>query len=449
MTKGEGVVLTALSLFSGIGGLDIAAHAAGIETVGFCEIEPFAVKVLERRFPGIENHGDITRFTNRRLRELGGSPFLRFKCPADYDGTIDVVHGGFPCQDLSVAGKQKGLSGERSGLWFEMLRVISELRPAYVVAENVRGAVNLALPAVASGLEGEGYEVWSFVVPASAFGAPHRRERLFVLGVRRDVADAFAERLQRGEWRGAFLEQGAPALEPASECGEGGLWPTPSVHGNYNRRGLSANSGDGLATAVKMWPTAQAREWKGSSGRSLKGKEIDLPTAIKTASIKTSDQLNPAWVEILMGFPLGWTDPDCDEPEPWPGWPAMMGENILWATPNCMDTLPSRSYEAMKKQALNGARKNRSRPGNLREQIDPEMCKAYEDASHENGGNVKAIEVHRQYLYEPPRTCTKLPNRAARLKCLGNAVVPQQAYPFFKAIMEIERRTTNEDVKPV
>jgi len=439
----------ALSLFSGIGGLDIAAHAAGIETVGFCEIEPFAVKVLERRFPGIENHGDITRFTNRRLRELGGSPFLRFKCPADYDGTIDVVHGGFPCQDLSVAGKQKGLSGERSGLWFEMLRVISELRPAYVVAENVRGAVNLALPAVASGLEGEGYEVWSFVVPASAFGAPHRRERLFVLGVRRDVADAFAERLQRGEWRGAFLEQGAPALEPASECGEGGLWPTPSVHGNYNRRGLSANSGDGLATAVKMWPTAQAREWKGSSGRSLKGKEIDLPTAIKTASIKTSDQLNPAWVEILMGFPLGWTDPDCDEPEPWPGWPAMMGENILWATPNCMDTLPSRSYEAMKKQALNGARKNRSRPGNLREQIDPEMCKAYEDASHENGGNVKAIEVHRQYLYEPPRTCTKLPNRAARLKCLGNAVVPQQAYPFFKTIMEIERRTTNEDVKPV
>ena len=103
--------MKALSLFSGIGGLDIAAHAAGIETVAFCEIEPFAVKVLERRFPAVENHGDITRFTNRTLRELGGSPFHRFKCPADYDGTIDVVHGGFPCQDLSVAGKQRGLSG--------------------------------------------------------------------------------------------------------------------------------------------------------------------------------------------------------------------------------------------------------------------------------------------------------------------------------------------------
>ncbi len=113
--------IKALTLFSGIGGLDIAAHAAGIETVAFCEIEPFACRILERRFPGVENLGNVMHFTNRRLRELGGSPFIRFKCPADYAGAIDVVHGGFPCQDLSVAGKQRGLSGDRSGLWFEMV----------------------------------------------------------------------------------------------------------------------------------------------------------------------------------------------------------------------------------------------------------------------------------------------------------------------------------------
>ena len=352
-----------LSLFSGIGGLDLAAEWAGMETVAFCEIEPYAVKVLERRFQGIENHGDITRFTNRTLRELGGSPFHRFKCPADYNGTIDVVHGGFPCQDLSVAGKQKGLSGERSGLWFEMLRVIAECRPAFVLAENVRGAVNLALDTVQAGMEDEGYKVWAFVLPAAAFGAPHKRERLFVIGVRSDVAHAFAERLQRGERGYAFLEQGAPALEPASERCEGGLWPTPCVHGNYNRRGLSENSGDGLATAVaKMWPTPKRQNANGGPCRHGDG-GLDLQTA-------ANGTLNPAWVEILMGFPLGWTDLDCDEPEPWPGWPALMGES--------------------------------------------------------------------QYPYEPPRVGTGIPNRAKRLKALGNAVVPQQAYPIFKAIMEVE-----------
>ena len=291
-----------LSLFSGIGGLDLAAEWAGMETVAFCEIEPFAVQVLERRFPAIENHGDITRFTNRTLRELGGSPFHRFKCPADYNGTIDVIHGGFPCQDLSVAGKQAGLEGARSGLWFEMLRVIAECRPAFVLAENVRGAVNLALDTVYSNLVGEGYKVYPYVIPASAVGAPHKRERLFVVGVRKDVAYAYAERLQGRERGFAFLEQGAPALESASERGEGCLWPTPCVHGNYNRRGLSETSGDGLATAVRMWPTPTAHN----------AKEMAAPSEHQrntpTLAAQAGGALNPPWVEWLMGWPIGWTD---------------------------------------------------------------------------------------------------------------------------------------------
>ena len=156
--------LKALSLFSGIGGLDLAAEMAGIETVALCEIEPFPVEVLKKRFPDVPIFGDV-----RKLKR------------GDIDGTIDIIHGGFPCQDLSQAGKQAGLEGARSGLWFEMLRVISEFRPRYVVAENVRGAVNLALDTVQAGMEDEGYKVWAFVLPAAAFGAPHQRERLFVV----------------------------------------------------------------------------------------------------------------------------------------------------------------------------------------------------------------------------------------------------------------------------
>lgn len=190
-------LMKGISLFTGIGGLDLAAEAFDIFPVAFCETEPFACEILSRRWPNVPNVKDIRKFTNQSLKELGGSPFEFFSTPSDFEA--EVVYGGFPCQDLSVAGKQKGLKAERSGLWFEMLRVISELRPAYVLAENVRGACNLALPTVVAGLEAEGYEVRASVVPAAAFGAPHRRERLFVLGVRRDVADAFTERLQRGE----------------------------------------------------------------------------------------------------------------------------------------------------------------------------------------------------------------------------------------------------------
>jgi DNA (cytosine-5)-methyltransferase 1 len=451
MTAERMASMKALSLFSGIGGLDLAAESCGIETAAFCEIEPYAVEVLKRRFQGIENHGDITRFTNRRLRELGGSPFLRFKCPADYDGTIDVVHGGFPCQDLSVAGKQAGLEGARSGLWFEMLRVIAECRPAFVLAENVRGAVNLALDTVYAGLVGEGYKVYPYVIPASAVGAPHQRERLFVFGVRRDVADSINDGLHHQKGNAPFQSGDRKDNGVSFGSDSGALWPTPSVHGNYNRAGVSDKSGNGLSTAVKLWPTPHRNcsngagahgdgglniqtavsLWRTPDANCMRGpsseermawkREKGMPMSINdqvaeaergslwptpcsrgdngggpvglaggTRAKKKLDEhvgedarkklcsgsLNPAWVEILMGFPLGWTDLDCDEPEPWPGWPALMGES--------------------------------------------------------------------QYHYEPPRTVTGCPNRAKRLKCLGNAVVPAQARPFFEAMAQIHNLTTCE-----
>jgi len=440
MTAARMESIKALSLFSGIGGLDIAAHAAGIETVAFCEIEPFAVQVLERRFPSVENHGDITRFTNRTLRELGGSPFHRFKCPADYNGTIDVVHGGFPCQDLSVAGKQRGLSGERSGLWFEMLRVISEIRPSFVLAENVRGAVNLALDTVYSGLVGEGYKVWPYVIPASAVGAPHQRERLFVIGVREDVADSASDRLHGGFSEESFECGGENGRYISVEGSGFGLWPTPSVHGNYNRAGVSDKSGNGLSTAVKLWPTPHRNCSNGAGAHGDGGLNIQTavslwptpsassatiqdmeqakfsgndPNRPKYSDVKSVGSLNPAWVEILMGFPIGWTDPDCDEPEPWPGWPATMGKR-LWNTVSADDGKPSTAI----------------RPGRTAEN---EYLRR------------QVVHIHAdQHPWEPPRTVTGCPNRAKRLKCLGNAVVPAQARPFFEAIAQIHNHVTCE-----
>ena len=424
-----------LSLFSGIGGLDLAAEWAGIEPVAFCEIEPYAQEILKKRWPNVSIIEDV--------RSIRGGEW----------GPIDIVYGGFPCQDLSVAGKQRGLEGERSGLWFEMLRVIHDIRPAWVLAENVRGAVNKALDTVREGLEDEGYEVRSLVIPASAVGAPHQRERLFVVGARGDVAYAVAEGLQRGERGGSFSEQGSPPLEPATECGEdgGGLWPTPSVCGNYNRKGASQRSGDGLTTAVWRTPDAncmrgpsspERMDWKRENGMPISlndqvaegeraGELWPTPRANKPEGYSSPEhrptlaqrvtgeprpkhgQLSPLWVEMLMGFPAGWTDLECDEPEPWPGWPAMMNcrdKDEIWPTPQASTGTNDLNWEASDV---------RGRPNKL-------------------GWGVR-VNQNGQYPYEPPRTCGKIPKRAKRLKCLGNAVVPQQAYPLFRAITEMSQ----------
>lgn len=197
------------------------------------------------------------------------------------------------------------------------------------------------------------------------------------------------------------------------------------------------------------WPTPAARDWKDSGDLQKLADSTHqacVPKMVARLELKNNvgkkGSLNADWVELLMGLPIGWTNLDKQNKDlsEQPGWPAPMNATRQWATPNTMDMLPSRSYEAMKNQATNGARKNRTAPGNLREQIDPLMRKAYVDASKENGGKlIEEITVSGQYSYEPPRVTEGQKNRAKRLKCLGNGCCPLQVYPIFKIIMEVEK----------
>lgn len=160
--------MTHLSLFSGIGGLDLAAEWAGFETVGQCEFADYPTKVLEKHWPDVPRWRDIRTLTKESFYERTG---LR---------TVDVISGGFPCQPFSVAGKQKGKGDDRY-LWPEMLRVIRELRPHCVVGENVAGLVRIALEEILSELQSIGYEARAYSSTAHDVGGLHKGERIFIV----------------------------------------------------------------------------------------------------------------------------------------------------------------------------------------------------------------------------------------------------------------------------
>lgn len=151
-----------LDLFSGIGGFALAAKWAGFETVGFCEQDDFCKLVLSARWPGVPIHNDV--------RELDGRLFRG----------VELISGGYPCQPFSTAGHRKGVNDERF-LWPEMLRIIEQVGPRFVIAENVAGHISNGLDSVLCDLENANYTARPVVVPAGAVGARQRRERVWIL----------------------------------------------------------------------------------------------------------------------------------------------------------------------------------------------------------------------------------------------------------------------------
>ena len=180
-----------LDLFSGIGGFGLAARWAGLKTTAFCEIDSYCQKVLNKHWPDVPIYDDIRELGKERLENDGIST------------DVDFLTGGFPCQPFSAAGKRRGQDDNRH-LWPEMLRLISEIRPNWVIGENVSGFVSLALDDCISDLEGQGYETETFVLPACAVNAPHRRDRVWIMA----NSKSFNHREQAGE----INTKGAPRL---------------------------------------------------------------------------------------------------------------------------------------------------------------------------------------------------------------------------------------------
>jgi DNA (cytosine-5)-methyltransferase 1 len=225
------------SLFSGIGGFDLAARWMGWDNVFNCEVDPFCQKILKHHFPTTNQYGDI------KQTDFSG-----------YRGKVDIISGGFPCQPYSQAGKRRGNEDSRH-LWPEMLRVIREVRPLWVVGENVHGLVTwnsgLVFREVCLELEDEGFEVVPVLLPAAGVNAPHRRNRVFF------VAHATGERPRR-HGPGEELQPSSPGAQQrmgdAANANLRGLEGTTPV-GRDREHAIRQDRANGKAKDWQDFPT--------------------------------------------------------------------------------------------------------------------------------------------------------------------------------------------------
>ena len=191
-------MMNLLSLFSGIGGFELGLErSGGFKTVAQCEIDPYCRAVLKKHWPEVPCYDDIRTLTAETLRRDGIA--------------VDAICGGFPCQDVSFAGKRAGLDGERSGLWGEYSRLVRELRPRFVIVENTPGLLSLGMGRVLGDLAAFGYDCFWDSIPALAVGAPHERYRVWI------VANATQER--RGKTRRFRRTQSTERASSGSKTG--------------------------------------------------------------------------------------------------------------------------------------------------------------------------------------------------------------------------------------
>lgn len=301
MTKKK---MTHASVFSGIGGAEVAATMLGWENLFHCEINPFGRRVLEYWYPKSKSYEDITK-TNF----------------SEWRGKVSVLSGGFPCQPFSVAGQRRGKDDDRY-LWPHMLRVIDEVRPTWFVGENVVGILSMVeqgevvgvedeatlfgevdnvrryrqrstftIERICRDLEGHGYSVQAFVIPACAVGAPHRRDRVFIVG-HRDSPDTESEQGDRC------------GLEQPEDCGKEQI----ELGGGNSTDGVRWLSPD---TSIKGLEGAASQRVEGHDRR-VERCEFCIPLRcggeddVAGGGCGIHSRLNPQFTEEMMGFPSMW-----------------------------------------------------------------------------------------------------------------------------------------------
>jgi DNA (cytosine-5)-methyltransferase 1 len=376
------VTLTHLSLFSGIGGLDLAAEWAGFRTIGQVEQADYPYRVLQKHWPNVPKWRNIEDVTEDSLRNAGIT-------------RPTVLSGGFPCQPFSCAGLQKGAADDRY-LWPEMLRVVQELRPTWVVGENVAGLVAMALDDVCADLERAGYTCRAFLLPAAGVGAPHMRDRVFIVAhagnkssrsPNKAALSLGADTRSRSDALCSDTRQ--PAGNTAADVAHTSRELPHRARGARNRRAKSpdgcpdATDTDGINGNDRGHGAGTVRGQRPSAAGLRRREIISDPLCPGREKCNTPPVTSPARHGSGSGDPQDVLHSNIciGEPERPPGRVGRFAQPI----PGWGGAMPCPTLESG-------------------------VCGVANGVSH----------------------------RVDRLRCLGNAVVPQQAFPIFQAIAAIE-----------
>lgn len=380
--------LRTLDLFSGIGGFSLGLDSTGyFETVAFCEIEEFPCKVLNKHWPEVPIYNDVRELSYEKLQADGLISRRR---------GIDVICGGYPCQPFSVAGRQKGEEDPRH-LWPEYFRLIRELRPSYVIGENVGGHIRLGLDSVLEDLDSENYTVRCFSVEAASLGAPHRRERIFWIAVsdtqseRRGGRDRGGRRAE--QWELLKTEQEGRTLgREAERCSE-----LPGQEGE----GETTDVADASSNGRDAKRTDQ--ETRGTLGGSIEGRMLESEGSGSRSEVSGTEHATDTHSEGLEG------------------------------TEKARNSEEERTI-AEQFTARQGAKRSEEERGET----------AFE--SYLGGGN-DGISAWLDGSWERgiPRVAPTNKLRVPRLKALGNAVLPQLVYMVGMTIVLSTKRSENEE----
>ena len=398
-----------LDLFSGIGGFSLGLESTGhFETTAFCEIDKFCKLILNKHWKGKKIYDDVKEITKEKFKEDG----------IDFP---DIITGGFPCQPFSVAGKQQGTSDSRH-LWPEMFRIIKDFSPRWVIGENVKGLTNIqdgmVFETVCSDLEGEGYEVRTFNIPAAGVQAPHRRERLWIVA----HAKRFNERESiRGsdETQSRIQEEHRQNNSTSRESSRtSSIWETDNGHENLE------NSRRTLQQGTELSKKNENETREGNADQHQRSSSTPRSNVADTESISSDGGKSREHQEERSGQQQ------------------VGGESSKTMADTNIDN--QRSREGSQQQEGNTPGERLSDSSNV---VDSSTGRCASQETEVQPGRYSAFDPS-WWIAEPKlgRVANGVQGRVHRLKSLGNSIIPKIVQEIGNAIITAEKEKELEDI---